>query len=279
MVLVRGFLTFVVLLFVCGTATSAAADGLLPIDIRAKFGRSPKTNFHICRSDYLVLTGELWSNAADFVRDCLVKNKSARTLHVDLLGGEVATALKIAQALEEFGVDVVVDGRCYSACASFLLPAAKKVTILGGSIVGIHDIRYRYLDKNGKLVVLKQRDVDKLEAAVRARYRPVDDARRAFLRKYGRSEPLNQIYQRYLDRRPEFLWGKGDGSFLCPAYELWILNKAQLKAFGLRYANEPWAPESQQQVDRITRGYRETGRYFFGSEDSMNRQCTLAGFF
>lgn len=282
--MMRIVFSLLVFLFMCSACVCTAADELLPASIRSKFRTPPETvpNFSVCRSGNLVLTGQLRPGAADFVQNCLSENKTYRTLHVDLVGGDVATALTIAKALEEFGVDVVVDGRCFSACADYLVPAAKKVRILPGSLVGIHDRRFvRFDQKAGKVVTerLSLAELSKLGATVVAAYLATEENRRAFLRKYGRSEPFHEIYLRYIDRREKFLWGKADGSFLCPAYEMWIFDKTQLKAFGVRDIDEQWAPESQEQVDTISRSFRHKERLFFGTPASMERQCTFAGLF
>jgi hypothetical protein len=277
----RLFFTLIIIFIASSVSNCLANDALLPFNIRAKF-LGPPSNvpaFMVCRHGSLVLTGVILPRTADFVSECLAKNKTYRTLYVDLLGGDVAAALSIAKALDESGVEVVVDGRCFSACADYLLPAAKKVRLLPGSLVGVHDRRFVRYDKNGKGVMekLSLAELSKWGPVPVARYRATEERRLAFLRKYGRSEPFHETYQRYLDRRKKFLWGKADGSFLCPDYAMWIFDKAQLKAFGLRDIDDQWAPSSQQQVDTINRGFRDTERLFFGTTDSMDRQCTFAG--
>ena len=277
----RKFFALVLLLISSVAANSSVNDELLPGNIRAKFPGPPNRtpNFTVCRGRHLVLTGQLLPHMADFVNDCLVKNNSIRTLYVDLQGGDVATALTIAKALEEFGVEVVVDGRCFSACADYLLPAAKNVRILAGSLVGIHDRRFQRFDQNGNGIIeeLTPVELGKWGTDAVMRYHATETARRAFLHKYRRSEPFHEIYRRYIERRKRFLWGKANGSFLCPAYEMWIFDRAQLKAFGLRIIDDQWAPSSQRQVDSISKSFRHTEQLFFGTASSMDRQCTFAG--
>lgn len=282
MATIKHLFTYLIILVAnAATTTRTANDELLPAEIRAKFLRplSITPNFNVCRGGHLVLTGQLLPHMADFVRDCLVENRSFRTLYVDLVGGDVAAALTIAEALDKFGVEVVVDGRCFSACADYLLPAAKKVRILAGSLVGIHDRRFQRFNQHGVGVIeqLTPAGLHRWGTDAVTRYHATEKARLAFLDKYGRSEPFHDIYRRYIDRRKKFLWGQASGSFLCPAYEMWVFDKTQLKAFGVSNVDDQWAPSSQQQVDSISKSFHHTERVFFGTASLMDRLCTFRG--
>lgn len=277
---------FAVFLIACSPNYAACGDDdLLPATLRLKFDgvRKGNINYVVCRGGNLVLTGEIKPDLPDLVTDCLARDKTVRTVYVDLLGGDVAAALKIAQAIDRSGVAVVVDGRCFSACADYLLPSARKVSVLPGSLVGIHDRLLQIRDSTGKTV---REHLTNPEAQLRkwgqpalTAYRKTELERLNFLGRYGRSEPFHDIFRAYLGRQASFLWGKAADSFLCPKYEIWILDQAQLKEFGLRAIEDVWAPSSQKQVDAITRSWRHSEQFFFGTASLLDRQCTIAGVF
>jgi hypothetical protein len=273
----RGLFAVLALLATAAMADRSTASEQFGPTLRARYGNA---NVQVCRDGNLALLGEISQNTANFLRDCLA-SRAYRSLHVDLRGGDVAAALDMAQALDDFDVEVVVDGLCFSACADYLLPAARKVRILPGSLVGIHDRRLRHVDRNGRIVFehLSPDVLSGQDAEVMARFRVTEEARRAFLRKHGRGEPFLDTYLRYLERRKRFLWGKAASSFLCPYYDIWVLDKAQLRAFGIRDIDTQWTPDSRQQVDAIARSRRMGGRFFFGSASALDRQCTFAGIF
>lgn len=53
-------------------------------------------------------------------------------------GGHELSALRIARAIESLNIAIEVDGYCYSACASILLPAASEVRIDAEDIIALH---------------------------------------------------------------------------------------------------------------------------------------------
>lgn len=61
-----------------------------------------------------------------------------RELTISSPGGRESTALSIAEFIEAKGITLVVDGMCTSACAQYLLVAAKRVTMRPGSVVAFH---------------------------------------------------------------------------------------------------------------------------------------------
>lgn len=53
-------------------------------------------------------------------------------------GGEVIGAMKVARWVRDSGLDVEVDGMCFSSCANYIFPAGRHKYIVGEGIVGWH---------------------------------------------------------------------------------------------------------------------------------------------
>lgn len=82
-------------------------------------------------------TGEV--NAAGF--DALARIARAggvSALRVDSLGGEVFWGMKIGELVFANGWELRVKGHCFSSCANYIFPAAKRKIIAAGAIVGWH---------------------------------------------------------------------------------------------------------------------------------------------
>ena len=58
-----------------------------------------------------------------------------RKISIDSGGGEVESALLIADRIRLSGALLVIDRRCFSACASIILPAARRVRIRPGALI------------------------------------------------------------------------------------------------------------------------------------------------
>lgn len=61
-----------------------------------------------------------------------------RKISIDSGGGEVESALLIADRIRLSGALLVIDRRCFSACASIILPAARRVRIRPGALIALH---------------------------------------------------------------------------------------------------------------------------------------------
>ncbi len=60
------------------------------------------------------------------------------TLRVSSAGGETYEGIKLGNWIFDHGIDVVVDGLCFSSCANYIFTAGRNKTITARSIVGWH---------------------------------------------------------------------------------------------------------------------------------------------
>ena len=89
----------------------------------------------------LAIGGVITSADAEVVGTVLQLARRAhrpiQILMVDSPGGEFGAGLEIADQVHRLGVPVRVRGGCFSACA-FVALAARKLTVSGGGVVGVH---------------------------------------------------------------------------------------------------------------------------------------------
>jgi hypothetical protein len=67
-----------------------------------------------------------------------VGSQPVRTLKIRSGGGDVEVAIRIARWVHANGIDVVVDGNCFSSCANYIFPAGNVKYIVGDGILGWH---------------------------------------------------------------------------------------------------------------------------------------------
>lgn len=91
----------------------------------------------------------------DFVEQIEKFPKSRlKTIIINSPGGRYRDAIDVANLVLENDIKLIVDGRCYSACASILLPSGSDIEVRPGSIIAFHNMvgfwHYfeQYLEKN-----------------------------------------------------------------------------------------------------------------------------------
>ena len=94
----------------------------------------------------LSFTGSITENSVKDLTLKMQKPPRVDQLILNSGGGDELAALKLAKEISNHNIDVIVDGACISACAHFILPAARKVYIVEGSIIGFHGNIFGWLE-------------------------------------------------------------------------------------------------------------------------------------
>jgi hypothetical protein len=89
---------------------------------------------NIAQSEEVRLDGAIDAHTTEL----LSRLKRGDTLVVNSPGGNGLLALVLARRVQDLELNVRIDGRCMSACADFLLPAAKQILLGHGAVVGLH---------------------------------------------------------------------------------------------------------------------------------------------
>ncbi|MEG0882147.1 MAG: hypothetical protein RSH52_12860 [Janthinobacterium sp.] len=231
----------------------------------------------------LVLIGTIDVGMAQSVKE-YTERYPIRAVVVDSYGGNIDSAMDIAAILRAKKLDLIVDGRCLSACANYLFPAAARKTVLPGSVVGIHNIRVTYQEKGAVALVpatdaarlfQSRGDMNSLEQFERTQRRE-----QAFYRDMGIRQDNYQAYLRYLaNRKANFgtetiarKEGTHDG---CPPVEMWALDRAQLESMGVQGIGEFWFPatDAEKQALALDLAFSPSFLYY-GSATGMAQLCS-----
>jgi len=103
-----------------------------------KQGLEPKLSTHLV-FDTLYIDGNISKDDDKIIVGLIRKNLiPVRTISINSGGGDVETAIKIAQVIHDKEINIEVRRLCLSSCANYLFPAAKNKIINYGSIIGFH---------------------------------------------------------------------------------------------------------------------------------------------
>lgn len=72
----------------------------------------------------------------EFLR--LIRDPAIRRLVIRSPGGVVGAALQMGEAVHERGMDVEVEGACFSSCANYIFPAGRRKQMSSPTAVGWH---------------------------------------------------------------------------------------------------------------------------------------------
>ncbi len=205
------------------------------------------------------------------------------TVVVDSYGGDIASAMDIVDLIRQRGMHVLVDGRCLSACASYLFSAAATKTVLPGSVVAIHGLTLRYSDG----VQMKQATESQTDELFRSStmvgnrdfFNRLMARQNEFYRQLGVRSDLRDSFARYLFHRKQLL---GTDMITaqqqvpgCPPAQMWALDKAQLEAAGVRGIGAFWTPSGDEQKARLLRDLGLPAEFlYYGPATGLEQLCT-----
>lgn len=88
-------------------------------------------------NDTIRLEGRIDASTPDALARRMHETNGISTLEINSFGGDAVAAMRIARLLETSGLSLRVAGFCMSACANYLLPAAREVRLVNATI-GFH---------------------------------------------------------------------------------------------------------------------------------------------
>lgn len=158
-----------------------------------------------------------------------VADGTPQRMIVDSPGGEVEAGIALGHWVFTQGIDLVVDGECLSSCANYVFTAARRKTVLPGSVVGWHG-NYHHLeatglwrDDVGARVRRTGEEVARAERAVRAQVERLVAIERAFFDAIGVDQQL--------------CWIGKQPPYAVPGY--YTLSAADMARFGVFHVTLP----------------------------------------
>jgi ATP-dependent protease ClpP protease subunit len=198
-----------------------------------------------------------------------------KTLFVDSYGGDVPSAIAIADFVRENKLRVVVAGRCMSACANYIFAGAWHKAVMPGALVGIHSNQLTYVLNRGPATV-SQSDASfaallSSNPAIRAKVDAIRQQERQFYARIGISTDYHQAYAAYESARAH---SKAPVSASCPHLSMWVLTRSQAEHIGVHGIDQYWEPASRAETDAAAaRLGLKPDEIFFGSADDLAALC------
>ena len=232
-------------------------------------------SFIVHGKSMIALVGEIDAASVDAITRIAPGTPAPKTLYIDSPGGDLEAALKLANFVREYDVRVVVAGRCFSACAHYVFSAARRKEGMPGSLVGIHNKRFHYREKDRILSLNANVDTDKARIMatpeIRQGYREALRLEHDFFAKNGISTRYHDIYTAFDTARGKLVPA---APARCRNIDLWILTRPQLESMGVKGIGSFWAPASAAEArsSAAKLGLREE-LVFFGSPEQLADLC------
>ncbi|GJJ00658.1 hypothetical protein RugamoR64_11960 [Duganella rhizosphaerae] len=263
-----------------------AAQAPTPAHIRETVAKNLSFSLTVLSAGarHVTLIGTIDDAMAEQFKAAVAADSHVDTVVVDSYGGNIASALDIADVIRKRNMHIVVDGRCLSACASYLFSAAATKTVLPGSVVAIHGLTFNYLDGAKVVHVTESQAGELFRTSTMAGNREFFDRQMArqneFYRQLGVRGDLRDTFARYLAHRKQLL---GTDMITaqqhapgCPPAQMWALDKAQLEASGVRGIGAFWTPSSDEQKAQLLRDLGLPADFlYYGPAAGLEQLCTL----
>jgi ATP-dependent protease ClpP protease subunit len=228
----------------------------------------------------VIMIGTITPEIVDEFIKADANGPSIRTLAIDSGGGDVLAAIRLADFVRERRIHLIVEGRCFSACANYVFSGARTKDVMPGSLVAIHSSRYTLLVK-GNGVDMKGVDITGQDSraiarayndpGITQRIEAIDAEEKRYMKVNGLSRAFHQAFSDY-----EVTWTKNRRPDVeaCPRLAFWVLDQAQLEEIGIRGIHHFWWPSSGTELKAaaIQLG-AEPEHMFFGSASKLKRFC------
>lgn len=233
--------------------------------------------------EQMVALGLIDHYMADWLERSIKKYPSIKTLYIDSPGGDGLPALHMAELINKNNFKIVVDGRCFSACAQVLFVAAKSKEILPWSMLGVHDA---VINIDGVMVYADtllpyngEQPPKRLITKIKSELSLI----RQFNRQYGfKTDYLDLLRDLQRDRRiylkQNYQHGPTTPNFsndACLKITLWLVNPTQLKEMGITNIKTAWFPANETELQSYLSRYEsKRADYFVGNSQQLRAICS-----
>jgi hypothetical protein len=272
---------------------SALLATLLPATVAARLTTPAQVRQTVARNlsfslvvapgtQQVLLIGTIDSKMAASLQQLLAKDPAIHTVMVDLYGGNIESAMDISEVIRQRKLRLIVDGRCLSACANYLFPAAVSKTVLPGSVVAIHGLVTLYREGEQVKLASESQAHDLFRSSSHAADRAAFERRlarqSAFYRGIGLQPDAQATFGRYLAHR-KALFGTDmidatQHALDCPPAQMWTLDQQQWQAMGVKGIESYWYPATSEQRQQLLRDLGMPADYFYyGPGKGLEQLC------
>lgn len=220
------------------------------------------------------IVGPINSNTLASYRD-LESKYEVKKLYIDSGGGDVISAMAIADELRQHDTHLIVAGRCFSACANYIFTGAPHKDVWPGSLIAIHSSQVSYYLKDSVETVV-QRHMNQLayldsDGHFKKQFAASAKLEEDFFSKVGISRIDFQIFAGYQSRREQAI-SKKDSP--CRQIDWWTLSRKELDAMGVKGMGSIWTPDSAKEAAVAAKalGLNPATNYF-GSGQALGDAC------
>lgn len=236
--------------------------GYMPSEFRARGIPMPNLVLVDGKTASITFIGDIGVASLASFRALVKENPKVTRVYIDSTGGQLPSALEMARIIYERNLALAVDGRCFSACANLIFVAARRKTVLPGSMVGIHEMSSMYVNprKKDTLVAASGNETEQELRTVYSEDRMTgwyESLRKwqDFNSEFGIRQELQELqeaYAQYVSNRKKSL-GVSEintvaGNPFCPRLRMWLLNREQLVAIGVKGIDAFWFPQTDMEM-------------------------------
>lgn len=230
----------------------------------------------IDKGKQIILVGEINATLATTFKKAVLEDREITSVVIDSQGGDVDSALDIAMVMKKHKLNLVVDGKCFSACANYLFPAAANKTVLPGSLLAIHEKTYRENNQSQQVSVVETEE----KLSDHFTKKKLDEIKRlkqkedAFLEVMGLNKNLHNAYLSFISDRDGSLKNGQRSSLRCQEVRMWGLNKDQLISMGVKGIGSFWFPANAEEKNMLYKYFKlPQGAIYFGEKQELERTC------
>lgn len=227
------------------------------------------------------LIGDIYPSTVEILSKILTENSDIEEVSVDTTGGDVKSALRIANILKAKDLGLIVNGKCFSACALFLFPSAPRKKIMPQSLVAIHGFRYWINIGNSKQEIqtheLHEMASSSVQTGTYIEYKKIAESLDEFYLQSQINVTYIKSFNDFLERRVTYfsnLKKNVNGAGNCPAVEFWSMDQRKLEEFGVKGIEIAWYPNSVQERNELLRRFNiENRKVFWGNKEDIDNFC------
>lgn len=249
--------------------------------IRSQLAQNESAIF-VEKGQEIILIGEITPTVAMAFKKGILADRQIKLVRIDSLGGDLESALEIATVIKSHRLNLIVDGRCFSACANYLFPAAANKTVLPGSLVAIHEKTFWYFDSRRlqrmPFVVSNNKSIPLSPKMALADFKKIEQKEIAFFKELSISQDLHDSFLRFLLNRERFI-GVGGIHIMfslqnCREIRIWALNESQLISIGVTGIRQFWFPSNSEERNMLYKYFQlPLGSIYFGEARDLEKSC------